>query len=278
MRRALTTSLLATLIVAACCAIRGLLAQDQPETLGALPIKDLPDDQLATGLVEGHAIALPAPPEFLLVLAKEGAPKWRKLYHPALQGPESNRAKVALRFGLGLAEGHLATMARDAQRIRDVTTDLQRHAKILGIADGIAESSRTINALAESKAWPSVGFELEALSTRASGILEAQRDADLAHLVTTGLWARLLHISSGIVTEKDFADTTVAVASHWTLAQIAAPFSAAKDPTVTSVRDQIAKLERLWHPDKLASGHEFDDALIEDTHRRMANVVGTFTR
>ncbi len=244
----------------------------------AVPSIDLPDDQLSSGLVKRHPLALPSPPELLYVLSKQGSPKWRKLYFPAAQGQESDRSKTALRLGLSIAEGHLAAMARDAQKLRDVTNDLQRHAKVLGIGDGLTENSRNINSSAEEKAWANVAFQLESLVAKTSDTLRAQRDDDLADLITTGMWVRLLHISSSVVTEKDFADTSIAVSSHWTLEQLIAPHTASKDPLVVSTREQLAKLSRLWAPEKLSAGHKFDDALIEETNGRLSSLIKLFRK
>ncbi len=73
------------------------------------------------------------------MLQKVGSPRWRQLYYPVLRGEESDRSKIALRFGLSIAEAHIATMARDAQKIRDIANDLQRHAKVLGIGDALSD-------------------------------------------------------------------------------------------------------------------------------------------
>ena len=266
---------LAALVIASAPTLQ---AQGSPPTSTGLPFTDLPDEQIAKGLVIAHPLSLPSPPELLLVLAKNGNPKWRKIYHPVIKGQESDRIKTALRFGLSITEAHLANMARDAQKIRDVTNDLQRYAKVLGISDGLADTSRTINTLAEEKAWSTIAYELEALAAQASNILTSQRDTDLALLITTGLWTRLLQISSSLVTQEDFTDTTVAIGDPQILSLIAAPLAASKSSTVGSIHDQIAKIERLWSPEKLAGGHQFDDQLIGETHKRLTSVVSTFTR
>jgi hypothetical protein len=273
-----TTSPLAALAALVLASALTLQAQEPSPTPTGLPTTDLPEEQIAKGLVTAHPLSLPSPPELLLVLAKNGNPKWRKLYHPVIKGQESDRIKTALRFGLSVTEAHLANMARDAQKIRDVTTDLQRYAKVLGISDGLADTSRTINTLAEEKAWSTIAYELEALASQASSILISQRDTDLALLITTGLWTRLLHVSSSLVTEEDFPETTVAIGDPQILTLIVAPLAASKAPTVSSIRDQVAKIERLWSPEKLSAGHEFDDALIGDTHKRLTSVINTFTR
>mgnify|MGYP003655604743 CR=1 FL=1 len=92
------------------------------------------------------------------------------------------------------------------------------------------------------------------------------------------MWVRLLHISTCVVTEEDFPDTSLAVSSHWTLEQLVAPHLESKSPVVTSLRDQLAKIGRLWSPGKRAIGHKFDDALIEDTRTRLRSVLNLFTR
>ena len=254
-------------------------AQEPPTPGGGagVPAFDLPDEQLEAGLVEPHPLALPSPPELLYILSKEGSPKWRKLYLPSAQAQESDRSKTALWLGVSIAEAHIATMARDAQKIRDVTNDLQRHARVLGIGDGLTENSRSINSSADAKAWGSVAFQLESLVAHTSATLRAQRDADLATLITTGLWVRLLQISTSVVTEKDFADTSVAISSHWTLMCLISPLTNSKAPAVVSTREQLAKISRMWAPEKLASGHQFDDALIKETHNRLSSIINGLT-
>lgn len=251
----------------------------KPEVVApAIPTRDLDDKQLAAGLVKTNPLSLPSPPEFLYILSKQGSPKWRKLYHPVLQAQETDRTKTSLRLGMSIAEAHLATMARDAQKLRDVTNDLQGYAKVLGIRDGLTESARNINSLAESKSWPNVAFKLESLVTETSAILKEQRDGDLAELINTGLWVRLLQVSSSIVTEEDFPETSLAISSHWTLQRIVEPHLEAKSPALVSLRDQLLKISRLWAPEKKATGHKFDDALVEDTRNRLTNLMNLFTR
>ena len=269
------SSLIAASLIVACSVAVAVLAQDPAV---AVPASDLPDEQLESSLVKKHSLLLPSPGELLYVLSKQGSPKWRKLYYPVLQAQESDRTKTALRLGLSIAESHLAAMARDAQKIRDITNDLQRYSKVLGISNGLVESSRSINSAAENKAWASVAFQLEALVTETSDVLRAQRDADLADLITTGLWLRLLHVSSGIVTEKDFSDPSTAISSHWTLQQLITPLVESKEPTVVSARGQLSKIARLWAPEKLAAGHPQDDALIKDSHTRLGNIIQLFNR
>jgi hypothetical protein len=265
----------ATLVLAAAS---GVSAYSQDPSPSAVPTTDLPDGQLDSGLVIGHTLGLPSPPELLYVLSKQGSPKWRKLYLPVIKGQESDRTKTALRLGLSIAEGHLATMARDAQKIRDITNDLQRYAKVLGINDELAENARNINHLAENKAWTAIAYELELLVTQTSDILRSQLDTDLANLITTGLWVRLLQVSTSVVTEEDFPDTSIAISSRWTLEQLIAPHAESKNPLVISIRDQLAKIARLWAPEKLAAGHSFNDALVRHCHDRLSSIVQLCTK
>ena len=237
---------------------------------------DLPDSQLESSLVQPNSLALPSPGELLYVLSKEGSPKWRKLYQPVLLGQESDRSKIAMRLGHSIAEGHLASMARDAQKIRDITNDLQRYSKVLGISDGLIESSRSINDAAAAKSWANVSFQLEALVTEASEILKAQRDADLAKLISAGMWVRLLHVSSNIVTTEDFTDPTTAIGSHWMLLQIVAPLEESTVPTVIFTRDQLAKIARTWAPEKFSAERRPDDELISESHQRLDSIIQQF--
>ena len=270
--------ILLQLIAASALTLSSTAQAPVPPAAPALPAEDLPSSQLDSSLVRGHVLGLPSPPEFLFVLQKVGSPKWRQLYYPVLRGQESDRAKIALRLGLVIADAHIAAMARDAQKIRDVTNDLQRHAKVLGISDALSERVRSINQLAEAKSWAGVAFQLEALAAQMATTLSAQRDTDLAPLVATGQWVRLLHIATSIVTEKEFPDTSIAISSRWTLEQVIAPSSASKDATIVSIRDQLSKIQRLWAPEKLAGGHKFDDRLIEECHGRLDNVIQLFAK
>jgi len=278
--RHLTSALATSLVLAATGAVMiDAPAQDPlPPAPPPFPTEDLPDSQLEAALVRGHRIGLPSPPEFLFVLQKVGSPRWRQLYYPVLRGEESDRSKIALRFGLSIAEAHIATMARDAQKIRDIANDLQRHAKVLGIGDSLSDKVRSINHLAEAKSWAGVAFELESLHATTDESLKAQRDGKLAPLIKTGQWVRLLHISTSVVSEKEFPDTSIAISSCWTLDQIIASTTASEEATVVSIRDQLSKIQRLWSPEKLAAGHKFDDALIEECNGRLGNVIQLFAK
>ena len=267
-------NLRSSIAAASLVAIAGITALSLAQDPATTP--DLPDSQLDSSLVQHHPLALPSPGELLYVLSKEGSPKWRKLYHPVLQGQESDRSKIAMRLGHSIAEGHLASMARDAQKIRDVTNDLQRYSKVLGISDGLVESSRSINDAAAAKSWANVSFQLEALVTEASEILRTQRDTDLAQLITAGMWVHLLHVSTSIVTTEDFTDPSTAIGSHWMLLQIIAPLEESTNPTVIATRDQLAKISRLWAPEKFTPDRGPDDELIAESHKRLDIIIQQF--
>ena len=79
-------------------------------------------------------------------------------------------------------------------------------------------------------------------------------------------------------TEKNFHDTSLAVSSHWTLERLVKPLAETESPTLVSLRDQLLKISRLWAPEKKALGHKFDDAIVKDTHTRLANALSLFTR
>ena len=62
-----------------------------------LDLHDLPDEHFQKGLTADHPIGLPSATELLYILAKEGSPQWRKLYHPIPKSHPTDRAKAARR-------------------------------------------------------------------------------------------------------------------------------------------------------------------------------------
>ncbi len=113
-----------------------------------------------------------------------------------------DRARLALSTGAVIAEGFLTVSAEKQSRLTDIGRVLIRHAKGLGVGDGVTRHSKSILEKGAAKDWEAVRQELVATQRDVEKAMMALKDEEIAHLVALGGWTRGLEITAGLVADQ----------------------------------------------------------------------------
>ena len=122
---------------------------------------------------------------------------WRDLPDATPQ----DRARLALGMGAVMADGFLAVAAEKQSRIEPVGRVLLKYARGLGVADHVANHSRSILEKAARQEWPGIKQELIRTQAEVEASMLGLKDEEIAHLVALGGWLRGLEMTSSIVAE-----------------------------------------------------------------------------
>jgi hypothetical protein len=253
----------------------GIVAQEAPAKVTAAP--DLPEDQLAA-IAERERISQPAPADYFGSIAKATNPRWRKWYRELDPHPPAGRPRVAAGLGIVIAEAHLATMARDEQRLRNVGAEVSALSKVLGLADAVAPRLAAVEALAGAGNWGGVHVELEVLGWEVADGLRRQHDADLALLSSIGMWVRILHIGSSVVALGEVPDLALAAGGEGMPGQLSVWTNSLSEscrklePIAFSLK-QVAKIGRIWDPEKFVGERTFTTEEVLDTRERLDSII-----
>ncbi len=254
----------------------------EPERGPVTDVPDLPEGHLAV-IAEREKISLPSPVEYFTAIAKATNPRWRKWYLELVPDPPAGRPKVGASLGMLLAEAHLATMARDGQRLRNVGAEISSRAKVLGLEDAVAPRLAAVETLAGEGNWGGVHVEFEALGWEIGSGLLRQRDGDLALLVLIGQWLRVLHIGSAVVGLGEVGDLSLAAGGEG-LPGLVAGWAGGLSEECRAQEDiafmlrHSAKLTRTWSPEKFAGGREFTLDEVKDTHSRIDAIISRLSK
>lgn len=252
-----------------------VLAQEPPELV--IDVPDLPEEQLAAIAVR-ERISQPPPADYFKAIAKATNPRWRRWYRELDPHPPTGRPMIAAGLGIVMAEAHLATMARDGQRLRNVGAEVSSLAGVLGLADAVAPRIAAVEALAEAGDWAGVHVELERLGWEVGDGLRRQRDADLALMSSIGMWLRVLHIGSAVVELGEISDLSLAVGGEGMIGQLTVWEDALSESTrklepVAFLLRQTAKIGRIWSPEKFANERDFNIDDVKDARERLNSII-----
>lgn len=143
-----------------------------------------------------------APPaEFLDALGKTSRARWRLYFRPPPPTPPVDRSKAALILGSLIAESHLIWQASDAQQFRNNNQDLITYCRMIGVGTEIMPRLMAQGKMAEEEKWKELRVEISLTHDELQRELREMKDEDLARLVDTGMWLRLLEVSSSIGAE-----------------------------------------------------------------------------
>lgn len=147
-----------------------------------------------------RATPIPDVPSALLQsLIKESRPDWTMLYRDPAPTSFPSRAQNALTLGSLYCDELLASLAEDAQQVKNLTRDLVAVAKPLGLGTSSPQKdpqverfdrSKSLGDCADRKDWEGLRKELEASQAAAEEMLRQHQDRNLAELVSLGAWLR----------------------------------------------------------------------------------------
>ncbi len=198
-----------------------------------------------------HAIAPGSPDEYFTSLSKLTNPRWRRCYRELPADLPAERSKVAAGLGMLIADAHLAVMARDVQRVRNVGAEVGSYAKMLGLSATAGGRVATLDAACEGAEWEEGHAELKALADEFGKKLAEQRDEDLAALVELGIWTRALHVGSGVVATGKVDEVELAIGSEALLARlielgVGLSEACRAEPSIAFALAEGEKVAALW--------------------------------
>jgi hypothetical protein len=115
-----------------------------------------------------------------------------------------DRADLAVELGFLIADGFLIVQSGQMEKVESLAADLTRYGKALGAGDRVNRHAASLLESAREQKVDQLKTELSATQKDVELELVTLRDADLAHLISLGGWARALSVASAAV-EKQFS-------------------------------------------------------------------------
>jgi hypothetical protein len=141
------------------------------------------------------------PAEFLDVLGKAAKARWRLLFRPPPPTPSTDRSRSALVLGSLIAESYIIWQAGDSQQYRNTNQEMVNYCRTLGLGEKMMPRLMAQGKMAEMQQWKALHQEIAEGHHELQRLLRTMQDEDLALLIDTGLWLRLLEVSSTLIAD-----------------------------------------------------------------------------
>lgn len=234
-----------------CTLLASLLGTWGTANLPAQDANEAPATAPATAAVPAPTPAL-TPGQLLEELAKVTKPLWRQQYRPAIERNFTDRFKASLALGAVMADISIAGMARDAQQVQNLLQDEEAIEKSLGITDRMRSPRQRFAVVAAQADWPNFSKFTERAYEKQLEVLTAQRDGDLATVLTTGRWIRTWQVCASVVHGKKLENDLLSIGSTELLTQVSSTLETlsakapATDRCIKILSKRIGQIEKLW--------------------------------
>lgn len=135
-------------------------------------------------------VVVPVPSEIFSVLDKLGEPNWQQEIRKVDLPRTGDRTKLALQFGMTVAEGFVAVQAENKETVKDIGRDVIDLATALGLIKSVRPHAQAILDAADKQDWPSIRREFDLTQKTVRDTMEQMKDADLSQCVSMGGWLR----------------------------------------------------------------------------------------
>ncbi len=179
-------------------AAKELTEMGQQQTSGST---SLAENEMAAA-IELEGVAVPVPGELFAAIEKTGMPSWSAYFREPYSLATTNRAQMALILGGMIADGYVATSARDRQQVKNMGKEILNLARTLGVGQHILSRGNSITAFADLDVWEAIWEELEAIENEIKMALGMQQDQDLVVLMSVGAWLRGLNVGSSLAARE----------------------------------------------------------------------------
>lgn len=150
-------------------------------------------------------VVVPVPSEIFSVLDKLGEPNWRQEIRKLANGGTSDRTRLALLFGVAVAEGFVAVQAQDKQSVEDIGREVIDLSTSLGLKKSVLPHANSILEAADKNDWPAIRREFDLTQKTVRDTMEQMKDADLSQCVSVGGWLRGTASVTSVI-GKNFSD------------------------------------------------------------------------
>jgi hypothetical protein len=112
-----------------------------------------------------------------------------------------DRFQTAIQFGALVANGFVATIARQKQLVLDTGRALIREANILSAGQRLTARSRSLLELSDRDDWQGLREELNATQEDVEESMLGLKDGDMADLISLGGWLRGFQLASHVTAD-----------------------------------------------------------------------------
>ncbi len=147
-------------------------------------------------------VVVPVPSEVFSVLDKLGEPNWQQELREVDLPKTGDRTKLALQFGMTVAEGFVAVQAEDKETVKDIGRDVIDLATALGLIKSVRPHAQAILDAADKGDWASIRKEFDQTQKTVRDTMEQMKDADLSQCVSMGGWLRGTASVTSVVTKN----------------------------------------------------------------------------
>lgn len=218
----------------------------------------------------------PAPGDFLEVLGKTAKARWRLLFRPPPPPPSTDRSRSALVLGSLIAESYLIWQAGDSQQYRNTNQEMVNYCRTLGLGEKMMPRLMAQGKMAEMQQWKALHQEIAEGHHELQRLLRTMQDEDLALLIDTGLWLRLLEVSSTLIADLPGSESRhLCIGSSGTLQLMRDRFERISEKQrqgtlLQLVSSALSETQILWltKPNELPSS----EAVLK-TRQRMGDVM-----
>jgi hypothetical protein len=112
-----------------------------------------------------------------------------------------DRFQMAIQFGALVANGFVATIARQKQLVLDTGRALIREATILSAGQRLTARSRSLLELSDRDDWQGLREELNATQEDVEESMLGLKDGDMADLISLGGWLRGFQLASHVTAD-----------------------------------------------------------------------------
>lgn len=152
-------------------------------------------------------VVVPVPSEVFSVLDKLGEPNWQQEIRKTDLPKTGDRTKLALQFGMTVAEGFVAVQAEDKESVKDIGRDVIDLATALGLIKSVRPHAQAILDAADKGDWGSIRKEFDQTQKTVRDTMEQMKDADLSQCVSMGGWLRGTASVTSVIVKNFSADS-----------------------------------------------------------------------
>lgn len=151
-------------------------------------------------------VVVPVPSEVFSVLDKLGAPNWQQEIRELELPKTADRVRLALMFGMVVAEGFVAVQAEDKEAVKDIGREVIDLATALALIKSVRPHAQAILDAADKGDWGGIRREFDLTQKTVRDTMEQMKDADLSQCVSMGGWLRGTASVTSVITKNFSAD------------------------------------------------------------------------
>ena len=187
----------------ACVVPLGLAGQD-PASSAASGEDEAADGPLDLSEFPGllvDDVVVPVPSEIFSIMGKLSEAEFADEIPARRELAFRNRSRLALAFGIAVADGFIAVQAQDKAGIEQTGRTVLKLSEALGLRSRVLKHTQTIIDASDRGDWQRVRDELDRTQKTMRETMEEMRDGALANCVSIGGWIRGTEAMSSLISQ-----------------------------------------------------------------------------